>query len=69
MVHSTPHQSVMLPTELVERAKRLIPAMRGHPIYGMLGRVSAAAVLRVAIVRGLESLESELVNHQTQEPR
>jgi hypothetical protein len=49
---------VKVPVELLERADALIPAMRADPeLSALLGRVSRAAVVRVALLRGLAELE------------
>lgn len=49
---------VKLPVELLDRADALIPAMRADPeLSAMMGRVSRAAVVRVALLRGLAELE------------
>lgn len=48
-----------LPAELILRAEALVSAVRADPERGAFGRVSKAAVLRLAIVKGLAVLEAE----------
>ena len=49
---------VKLAVELLERADALISAVRADPeLSAMMGRVSRAAVVRVALLRGLAELE------------
>lgn len=51
---------VKLPMELLERADALIPVMRADPeLSALLGRVSRAAVVRVALLKGLNELEKQ----------
>jgi hypothetical protein len=51
--------SMRLPQELLERADALIPAIEADPELGSFGRASRAAVLRLALVRGLQQLEEQ----------
>jgi hypothetical protein len=51
---------VKLPVELLERADALISAVRADPeLSAMMGRVSRAAVVRVALLKGLNELEKQ----------
>ena len=51
--------TMRLPTDLVKRADALIGKLRKVPELKTWGRVSRAAVLRLAILHGLEALEKE----------
>ena len=46
-----------LPPDLVERADRLVPLVAADPKVAAVGRVTRSAVLRTALVKGLESME------------
>ena len=48
-----------LPKDVLARASRLVDPMTRHPEYSAW-RVSRNGVLRLAIMRGLETLEKEL---------
>lgn len=52
--------TLRLPKALVERADALIPRVREDAEMLVVGRVSRSIVLRLAVLRGLESLEREL---------
>jgi hypothetical protein len=60
--------SIRLPHELLDRAERLIERLRDDPMLKVLG-VTRAAVLRLAVVRGLEALELERGGGQVAEPK
>ncbi|MCB9797280.1 MAG: hypothetical protein H6741_31715 [Alphaproteobacteria bacterium] len=51
--------AIRLPAELIERADALIPTLEGDRELRTWGRVSRAAVIRLAVLRGLEALERE----------
>lgn len=53
------HVPVRIPEALLERAEALRPALASVPELAAMGTVSRAAVIRLAIVRGLASLEAE----------
>ncbi len=56
--------AVKLPPELIARADALLPALRTDPELGpMMGRKSRAAVIRLALIRGLASLETRAAGH------
>ncbi len=50
-----------LPPNLVEWADRLVPLVAKDPKVAAIGRVTRSSVLRMAIVKGLESLEWQYV--------
>ena len=50
--------AVKVPADVAARADALIPDLQADPeIAGMLGRITRASVIRLALVRGLASLE------------
>lgn len=50
---------VKIPADLAARADALVPEIQADPeLAGMLGRVTRAAVVRLALVRGMASLEA-----------
>lgn len=53
--------SIRLPATTLERAASLLELVRAHPFYGGMGATKRADVLRLALVKGLEVLESELL--------
>ncbi|MCG8555201.1 MAG: hypothetical protein MJD61_07920 [Proteobacteria bacterium] len=57
--------TLRLPKSLVERADRLIPQLRDDDQMMVVGRVSRSIVLRLAVLRGLESLERGLAGDGT----
>ncbi len=48
-----------LPKVIRDRADALIPSLESNPTIAALGKVTRSKVLRLALVRGLEVLESE----------
>ena len=50
--------TLRLPKSLVDRADSLIPKLRDDDQMMVVGRVSRSIVLRLAVLRGLESLEA-----------
>ena len=56
--------AVKLPAELVERADLLVPVFKEVPEMRVWSRVTRTAVIRLALLRGLESLEAEFVADQ-----
>jgi len=50
-------QVVKMPGDLVARARALVPRLKGTPTMAAVARVTAAAVMRLALSRGLEELE------------
>jgi len=53
--------AVKLPMELVERADALVPVFADVPEMRVWSRISRTAVIRLALLRGLESLEDEFM--------
>ena len=53
--------AVKLPAELVERADLLVPVFKEVPEMRVWSRVTRTAVIRLALLRGLESLEAEFI--------
>lgn len=47
------------PADLVARADALVPALDADPEIHAHGRVSRSTVIRLALLRGLASLEAE----------
>ena len=56
--------AVKLPMELVERADALVPVFEDVPEMRVWSRISRTAVIRLALLRGLESLEDEFASDQ-----
>ncbi len=50
---------IRVPLESVGRADSLIPALQEVPELRAWGRVSRAAIIRLALVKGLNVLEAE----------
>ena len=50
---------VKIPQSSWERAEALIPALEGKPLMAAAGDPTVAAVVRLALVLGLEQLEKE----------
>ena len=61
--------AVKLPSELVERADQLVPVFKEVPEMRVWSRVTRTAVIRLALLRGLESLEAEFVADQGETDR
>jgi hypothetical protein len=55
------YQPVRLPRDLLIAADALVKPLRGAPAIRAYGRASRAAVLRLALARGLDVLRAELV--------
>ncbi len=53
--------AVKIPVELVERADALVPVFEQVPEMRVWSRVTRTAVVRLALLRGLESLEEEFI--------
>lgn len=53
--------SIRLPAVTLDRANALVDAVREDPLYGGLGTVKRADVLRLALAKGLDVLERELL--------
>jgi hypothetical protein len=51
--------ALRLTAETVERAERLAPLMQRRPEWEPF-RMTASAVMRIALLRGLDQLETEL---------
>ena len=51
--------SMRLPSDLLKRARALVPALQNDPTVGAMGLVSRSKVLTLALVRGLADLERE----------
>jgi hypothetical protein len=61
---STPYR---IPNELLERAGELVPLLDAVPEYRALaGAVDRASVIRLALTRGLGSLEAEIKKRKTE---
>ena len=58
--------AVKLPMELVDRADALVPVFEDVPEMRVWSRISRTAVIRLALLRGLESLEDEFVAEQSE---
>ena len=50
---------IRLPVSILQRADALIPKVEFLPEFTLAARVSRAAVLRLALLRGLAMLEAE----------
>jgi predicted DNA-binding protein len=57
MVHDT-QVAIRLPREVVERARKLSKALAGRPDFAAW-RMTPSAVMRLALLRGLDTLEAE----------
>ena len=53
------HINIRLPSHLAEQADRLIDYVKKTPAALIGGNVNRSSILRIAIQRGLESLEAE----------
>ena len=51
--------AIRVPEELVERADALVEAIAADPELSAFGRVTRSSVLRLALLRGLATLEEE----------
>ncbi|MFA6605094.1 MAG: hypothetical protein WCS88_03810 [Patescibacteria group bacterium] len=60
MVYKEPVQPVMIPKTIIATVKSLIPRLRGRKEYVVYGNLSMTAVIRIAIVKGIEQIEKEL---------
>jgi hypothetical protein len=50
--------TLRLPKALLQRADALIPTLRSNSDIFVVGRLSRSVVLRLAVLRGLEAMES-----------
>jgi hypothetical protein len=50
--------TLRLPKSLLQRADALIPTLRANSEIFVVGRLSRSVVLRLAVLRGLENMES-----------
>jgi len=50
--------TLRLPKSLLQRADALIPTLRANSEIFVVGRLSRSVVLRLAVLRGLETMES-----------
>lgn len=57
--HRDPFRVVRIPLALMARADRLVPKLPNDPVHGPVVRASSAAVVRIALMRGLDVLEQE----------
>jgi hypothetical protein len=57
---------IRLPDPFIERAERLVPAVNTRRDLIAFGRLTRTAVVRLAVARGLEVLEAELVDELRQ---
>ena len=53
------HRAVRIPEDIMKRIDALVPYVRASATLGAGGRVSVAAVARLALLRGLAMLEAE----------
>ena len=53
--------SIRLPQEFLDRAEGLVDALQDEPEYRYVPRLGQSFVLRLAMERGLDSLESEFL--------
>lgn len=51
--------SIKLDEELLERSEALVPFVKSMPAVAAGGEVTRSTVIRLALMRGLESLEAE----------
>jgi hypothetical protein len=54
--------SIRLPTELLDRAEKLARKLAADPTHSTVFRVTRAAALRMALLRGVEALEADLAS-------
>jgi hypothetical protein len=59
--------TLRLPKSLLQRADALIPTLRSNSDIFVVGRLSRSVVLRLAVLRGLETME-ETVPKPTPKP-
>lgn len=59
MAHATPHRAVRVDSELLARAEALVERFAASD-WGRMVRPSGAAVVKLALIRGLDALEAEL---------
>jgi hypothetical protein len=52
--------TLRLPKSLLQRADALIPTLRANSEIFVVGRLSRSVVLRLAVLRGLEAMESSM---------
>lgn len=52
--------SIRIPDAFLDRAEALIPKLNKLPDFAAIGPVTRHKVLRLAVARGLEALESEM---------
>jgi hypothetical protein len=50
--------TLRLPKSLLQRADALIPMLRSNSEIFVVGRLSRSVVLRLAVLRGLEAMET-----------
>jgi hypothetical protein len=50
--------TLRLPKSLLQRADALIPTLRSNSEIFVVGRLSRSVVLRLAVLRGLETMET-----------
>ena len=60
MGHKEPHRAVRVPAELLDRAGLLGERLKESTELGAAMPVSVAAVVRIALKRGLSSMEADL---------
>jgi hypothetical protein len=59
MAHKDPHRAVRVESQLLARAEALVPRFAASD-WGRMIRPSAAAVVKLALLRGMDALEAEL---------
>ncbi|MEY4577904.1 MAG: hypothetical protein RL701_2607 [Pseudomonadota bacterium] len=52
--------TLRLPKSLLQRADALIPTLRSNSDIFVVGRLSRSVVLRLAVLRGLEAMETQV---------
>jgi hypothetical protein len=52
--------TLRLPKSLLQRADALIPTLRANSEIFVVGRLSRSVVLRLAVLRGLETMETNV---------
>ena len=61
--------SMRLPSQLLERADKLIDSLQRDPSLAMMGKMTRSKVLRLALSEGLRLLEERHMASDTRRPR
>ena len=56
--------SVRFPEGLLERADRLVVALQDDPLWAARGELTRSDILRIALAKGIESLEASVRRKQ-----